>query len=259
MQSCHRTWSLSVKALRGQFSSVGNISTKKEIFCTPIGKLYTSNEFVKNNPLLYSNKTAQVVQHAKAHLSQASNPSLSSATSDSQENSDTFRVVYRYKWIPFVALLSRLKLSMTGISCLTTPPIVYFELYDKEIVENINVVLGFWGFSVATLFIVSEVFRRCLGILYINQDNSKVKLAHLTFWGKRKDVTVSIDDIMPISETNENIGSIYWKMSFYEDSSASKLLDRSKLYITTRYGVIVDQEAFLKIFGREALPIKYKS
>lgn len=86
-----------------------------------------------------------------------------------------------------------------------------------------------------------------------------MKLAHLTFWGKRKDVTVSIDDIMPISETNENIGSIYWKMSFYEDSSASKLLDRSELYITTRYGVIVDQEAFLKIFGREALPIKYKS
>ena len=86
-------------------------------------------------------------------------------------------------------------------------------------------------------------------------------------------------------------------MSVYEDSSASKLLDRSELYITTRYifrkqstiklknciiipsynlvlpvfdciifffvfqryGVIVDQEAFLKIFGREALPIKYKS
>ena len=85
-----------------------------------------------------------------------------------------YRVVYRYKWIPFIALLSRLKLSMTGISCLTTPPIVYFELYDKEIVENINVLLGCWGFSVATLFFVSEVFRRCLGILYINQDNSKV-------------------------------------------------------------------------------------
>ena len=89
-------------------------------------------------------------------------------------------------------------------------------------------------------------------------------------------------------------------MSFYEDSLASKLLDRSELYITTRYifrkqstiklkssiikqiipsynlvlpvfdciififvfhryGVIVDPEAFLKIFGREALPIKYKS
>ena len=201
MQSCHRICSLSVKALRGQFSSVGNISTKKGIFCTPIGKLYTSNEFVKNNHLLYSNKTTHVVQHGKAYLSQASNPSLSSATSDSQENSDTFRytlelldishivnalqlsnnrnlliyrVVYRYKWIPFIALLSRLKLSMTGISCLTTPPIVYFELYDKEIVENINVLLGCWGFSVATLFIVSEVFRRCLGILYINQDNSKV-------------------------------------------------------------------------------------
>ena len=91
MQSCHRICSLSVKALRGQFSAVGNISTKKEIFCTPMRKLYTSNEFVKNNPLFYSNKTTQVVQHGKAHLSQASNPSLSSATSDSQENSDTFR------------------------------------------------------------------------------------------------------------------------------------------------------------------------
>ena len=91
MQSCHRICSLSVKALRGQFSSVGNISTKKGIFCTPIGKLYTSNEFVKNNHLLYSNKTTHVVQHGKAYLSQASNPSLSSATSDSQESSDAFR------------------------------------------------------------------------------------------------------------------------------------------------------------------------
>ena len=91
MQSCHRICSLSVKALRGQFSSVGNISSEKGIFCTPIGKLYTSNEFVKNDPLLYSNKTTHVVQHGKAHLSQASNPSLSSATSDGRESSDTFR------------------------------------------------------------------------------------------------------------------------------------------------------------------------
>ena len=92
MQSCHRICSLSVKALRGQFSSIGNISNKKEIFCTPIAKLYTSNEFPKiNNPLFYSNKNTQVVQRGKAHLSQATNPSLSSATSDSQENSDSFR------------------------------------------------------------------------------------------------------------------------------------------------------------------------
>ena len=207
MQSCHRICSLSVKALRHQFSTVENVSTKKGIFFTPIRKLYTSNELVKNKPIFYSDKTALVVQHGKAHLSQASNPTLSSATSNSLENSDTFRyslelldvsdivepffydhalqlsnyrnlliyrVVYRYKWIPFIALLSRLKLSITGISCLTTPPIVYFELYDKEIVENINILLGCWGFSVATLFFVSEVFRRCLGILYINQDNSKV-------------------------------------------------------------------------------------
>ena len=31
------------------------------------------------------------------------------------------------------------------------------------------------------------------------------------------------------------------------------------IFVFQRYGVIVDQEAFLKIFGREALPIKYKS
>ena len=91
MQSCHRICSLSVKALRRQFSAVGNVSNKKGIFCTPIRKLYTSNELVKNKPIFYSDKTALVVQHGKAHLSQASNPTLSSATSDSQENSDTFR------------------------------------------------------------------------------------------------------------------------------------------------------------------------
>ena len=101
-----------------------------------------------------------------------------------------YRVVYRYKWIPFIAFLSRLKLSMTGISCLTTPAILYFELYDKEFVESINLLLGCWGFSVATLFIVGEVFRRCLGILYINQDNSKVYIIqtpilvalYINFW-----------------------------------------------------------------------------
>ena len=91
MQSCHRICSLSVKALRRQFSAVENVSTKKGIFCTPIRKLYTSNELVKNKPIFYSDKTALVVQHGKAHLSQASNPTLSSATSDSLENSDTFR------------------------------------------------------------------------------------------------------------------------------------------------------------------------
>ena len=91
MQSCHRICSLSVKALRRQFSAVDNVSTKKGIFCTPIRKSYTSNELVKNKPIFYSDKTSLVFQHEKAHLSQVSNPTLSSATSDSQENSDTFR------------------------------------------------------------------------------------------------------------------------------------------------------------------------
>ena len=65
-------------------------------------------------------------------------------------------------------------------------------------------------------------------------------LSHMSFWGKRKDILVDIDDIKYFSDTR-NTGNpsqnVFWKVQFYDP----KL---STMFISTRYGGIEDPETF---------------
>ena len=75
--------------------------------------------------------------------------------------------------------------------------------------------------------------RRVIGIIYIDKTDLKtVKFAHLSFWGKRKELLVNIDDIkffsdtsqketanylQKVMESNENLGATLTKFKEVEE------------------------------------------
>ena len=170
------------------------------------------------------------------------------------DKKDSFRVVFRFPYTPIITLVCRGKIYMTSFVCLLSPPgLIYSTLYDNIDLSYILSTVSFCAFSISTLVLFGEFFRRFVGLVSINQDNTKVRLSHVTFWGRRNDVVVPLEDILPLSETSERARNEYWQISFYENSCASKVVDRSKLIISTKYGGIKDEEALERIFGEEIL------
>ena len=83
--------------------------------------------------------------------------------------------------------------------------------------------------------------RRVIGIIYIDETDLKtVKISHIGFWGKRKDILVNIEGIKFFSDTPQTgtpSKNVFWKVGFYD----SKL---STMFISTRNGGIEDPEKF---------------
>lgn len=54
---------------------------------------------------------------------------------------------------------------------------------------------GFIAFSTSTMIGMGELFRRIVGMIFISRDSELVRFAHLSFWGRRHDFVVPIEDI----------------------------------------------------------------
>ena len=59
-------------------------------------------------------------------------------------------------------------------------------------------------FSVLMLGVVGEFFRKFVGIIYLSEDKSNVILSHNTFLGKRADILMDTNNVVPVAETPEN-------------------------------------------------------
>ena len=189
----------------------------------------------------------------KLHSVDLSTKTPNTVENNSANDSDIYKEIFRFAHIPILLIICRGKIYITASLFACSPIILYSWWYDILGQQGMNTFSSLMGFSVGTLFLFGEVFRRCVCLVYISKDDTTVKLSHMSFWGKRKNIEVPLEDIVPLSETSERVGNIFWKISFYPNSDASKIVDRSNLIISTKFGHIKDNEAMIKIFGSEIL------
>ncbi|NWH82820.1 TM186 protein, partial [Piaya cayana] len=157
------------------------------------------------------------------------------------EKTEEFRLVYRFPGIKYCRVLSRLKLLQTSITVATLPPICY--LYLQEQVSQ-NILLYTTGIVLsagAMLYSMSYFFRRIIGLIYLSETGRTVKVAHLTFWGKRNDIYCPIETVMTLDETGDSKGELLLQFRRYNSEDI--------LYFTIRFGQIVDRQKFTHIFG----------
>jgi len=120
-------------------------------------------------------------------------------------------------------------------------------MLEKSMVlpSHVGYVIGFSLFSVVVLGAVGEFFRKFVGIIYLSEDRSKVIISHNTFLGKRADILMDTENVMPLAETPENLDSeLVWKIYLYSGEPRS-------FYICTKYGGILSRRKFADIFGEE--------
>ena len=100
-------------------------------------------------------------------------------------------------------------------------------------------------FSLIVLGVMGALFRKFVGILYLSEDKSKVIISHNTFLGKRADILMDTNNLVPLAETPENLDKeLVWKIYLYSGEPKT-------YYICTKYGGILSRRKFADIFGEE--------
>ncbi|NWI89339.1 TM186 protein, partial [Pitta sordida] len=157
------------------------------------------------------------------------------------ERTEAFKLVYRFPGIKYCRILSRLKLLQTATTTVMLPPICYLYLQD-QVSQNIFLyTTGITVFAGAMLYAMSYFFRRIIGFIYLSETGRTVRVAHLTFWGRRNDIYCPIETVVTLDEVGDRKGELLLQFKRYNCTDV--------LYFTVKYGQIVDRQKFTEIFG----------
>lgn len=152
-----------------------------------------------------------------------------------------FKLIYKFPAIRYCRALSRLKLLQTSMTALLLPPVYYYYLQGHIAEFSVLICTGTAVFAAVMLYSLSYYLRRIIGMMYVDNDLTTVKVSHLTFWGNRKNIFVPIDDVKQLSETGDDKREILRQFARYSKPDV--------LFFTTRYGHVLDREKFTVVFG----------
>uniref|UniRef100_A0A8C9EKD0 Transmembrane protein 186 n=1 Tax=Pavo cristatus TaxID=9049 RepID=A0A8C9EKD0_PAVCR len=155
--------------------------------------------------------------------------------------SEEFSVVYRFPGIKYCRVLSRLKLLQTATTLLVLPPVCYLYLQQQLPQAVLLYTAGIAVFAGVMLYGMSYFFRRIIGLIYLSESGRTVKVAHLTFWGRRNDIYCPLETVMTLDEVGDARGELLLRFRRYNSTEI--------LYFTIKYGQIVDRQKFVQIFG----------
>ncbi|XP_074742540.1 transmembrane protein 186 [Strix uralensis] len=157
------------------------------------------------------------------------------------EKTEEFKLVYRFPGIKYCRVLSRLKLLQTATTMVMLPPICYLYLQDQVSLNIFLYTTGIAVFAGAMLYGMSYFFRRIIGLIYLNETGRTVKVAHLTFWGRRNDIYCPTESVMTLDEVGDSKRELLLQFKRYNSTDI--------LYFTIKFGQIVDRQKFSQIFG----------
>ncbi|NWV08366.1 TM186 protein, partial [Ptilonorhynchus violaceus] len=154
---------------------------------------------------------------------------------------EEFKLVYRFPGIKHCRVLSRLKLLQTATSMVILPPIYYLYLQGQVSHYILLYTTGIAAFAGVMLYGMSYFLRRIIGLIYLSETGQTVRVAHLTFWGRRNDIYCPIETVVTLDEVGDSKEELLLQFKRYNSTDT--------LYFTIKYGQIVDREKFTQIFG----------
>nr|XP_032624961.1 transmembrane protein 186 isoform X2 [Chelonoidis abingdonii] len=157
------------------------------------------------------------------------------------ENKEQFQLVYKFPGIKYCRIFSRMKLLQTALTIVILPPVYHLYLQEQVSQGFVLYVTGTACFAATMLYGISYFLRRMIGLMYLNEAGTMVKVAHLTFWGRKKEIYCPVENVMTLGDTGDTKNEVL--LQFKQHNSTQVL------YFTLRFGHIVDKQKFAQIFG----------
>lgn len=155
--------------------------------------------------------------------------------------SHKYTLIYAFPAIRVLRALSRLKLAQTGITGVLLPAIYYLYLQGQASFSVLSYTTGIAAFAVVMLYAISHYIRRVVGMMYLDHTHTTLKVAHLSFWGHRRDMYLAASDVMTLGDTGDSPAEVILRLKRYSCSDT--------LYFSTRLGRVMDRDGFEKVFG----------
>lgn len=157
-------------------------------------------------------------------------------------NKKDFVMIYRYPYIVHAKVFNRVKVLQTSIAICIMPPFWGAYLFTDYITLSNTVTMTVVScFAVSMMLLMGFLSQRLIGALYLDKSRDMLRVAHLTFWGGRRDFTVAVSDVVPLSDVIINPKNMFTKLKIYNKEQI--------YYFDSRFGVIVDLEMFEHVFG----------
>ncbi|CAN9510089.1 unnamed protein product [Ophioblennius macclurei] len=154
---------------------------------------------------------------------------------------DKYTVIYKLPYINHLRAVSRLKLLQTGITAVILPPVYVLYFQGSVPFSLVGYTTGIALFAGVMLYALSHFFRRVVGMMYLDSSQTTLKVSHLSFWGKRRDIFLPVLDVMTIADTGDAPNETILKLKRYSSTDT--------LYFSTYFGRVVDRHKFEKVFG----------
>ncbi|KAL7639163.1 UNVERIFIED_CONTAM: hypothetical protein RMT77_010697 [Armadillidium vulgare] len=155
---------------------------------------------------------------------------------------EDFVRIYRFPHITKARFICRLKLYQTATTICVLPVHGYFYWIEEVIPVSMTFTVGVCLLSLTMLYIMGEFFRKFIGAIYYSEQQKMVRISHLSFFGKRKEINVPLEDLVPFSELDDDVTNIYIKIKRYST-------EKFNLLLCLRFGGVEDKKYFATVFG----------
>ncbi|XP_037546238.1 transmembrane protein 186 [Nematolebias whitei] len=179
---------------------------------------------------------------AYTQIHQSSHESVIPKIKCSDLSKNNYTRIYAMPYISIFRAISRIKLLQTAITVVVLPPVYVLYFLGHTDFFQVSYTTGVALFAGVMLFVASHFFRRIVGIMYLDQSQTTLKISHLTFWGKRHNIYLPVSDVMTIWDSGDSPNETILKMKRYSTPDV--------MYFSTYFGVIVDRQGFEKVFGK---------
>lgn len=149
--------------------------------------------------------------------------------------------IYHFPMIETARIFNRLKLYQSIFTGLELPLSVVFYCNGMTDFKTVMVLTISTTVTCFTLYVVTSFFKRLIGTIFIDREKKNLTIAHLTFWGNRKIVTVPVDEIIPLTDGDCDASDAFVKLHRFNTDEV--------LYLTLRFGKILKRDIFQKVFG----------
>lgn len=184
-------------------------------------------------------RTSQSVTRCQHHQRRCA--AVTSKHIRNSPDEDKFELVYKFPYLVPVRAISRFKIYQTAVTCAGIP-FVQSLITSGAIAQSQGIIaLVLASTALATLYYLSYITRKLVCIISVTEDMETVRLGRMTFWGNRRNITVPVEEIIPLAEGKNSPNDIYTDITTVDGSV--------NLYIPLRFGGIENFNSFQQIFG----------
>ncbi|XP_003743789.1 transmembrane protein 186 [Galendromus occidentalis] len=155
---------------------------------------------------------------------------------------ETWTPIYRFRYIRQLRLATRLKMFQAACCVASVPALPYMGLGGNETM----MILAIEFYILVMTVFVGQMAQKAVGVLYLNESREKLRVASLTFLGRRVDTMYDVQDIMHVADTGLKTQFPLVALVRYSDP-------KEKMLVYTGNGIL-DRELFEHVFGEVPTP-----